>query len=98
MKALVLAGLAAALVSQSPAFAQGGAGASRTGSSIDSSSTGGATGAGASSLNTSSDNNGGGSNATAKSSTMRPGDNDTRQSQGGQMAVPGTGTSGTNRK
>lgn len=98
MKALVLAGLAAALVSQPAAFAQGGAAASRTGTSIDSSSTGGATGAGASSLNTSSDNNGGGSNAPARSSTTRPGDNDTRQSQGGQMAIPGTGTSGTNRK
>ena len=98
MKKLVLAGLVAALAFPSSAFAQGGAGASRTGSSIDSSGTGGTTGAGASGLNTSSDNNGGGSNAPAKSSTMRPGDNDTRQSQGGQMAAPGTGTSGTNRK
>ncbi len=98
MKALMMmAGLAAALLAQSPAFAQG-AGASRTGSSIDSPGTGGTTGAGASSLNTSSDNNGGGSNAPAKSSTSRPEDNDTRQSQGGQMGGPGPGTSGTNRK
>jgi hypothetical protein len=97
MKALVLAGLVAALAFSPSAFAQG-AGASRTGSSIDSSSTGGTTGAGASSLNTSSDNNGGGANAPAKSSTTRPGDNDTRQTQGGQQAMPGSGSTGANRK
>ena len=84
------------LVAASAAFAQGGAGASRTGSSIDSSGSGGTTGAGASSLNTSSDNNGGGANAPAKSSTTRPGDNDTRQTQGGQQAMPGS--TGANRK
>ena len=97
MKKLVLAGLVAALAFPPSAFAQGGAGASRTGSSIDSSSTGGTTGAGASSLNTSSDNNGGGANAPAKSSTTRPGDNDTRQTQGGQQAMPGSGST-ANRK
>jgi hypothetical protein len=98
MKAVVLAGLIAALASQPSAFAQGGAGVSRTGSSIDATGTGGATGAGASSLNTSSDANSGGSSAPAKSKTERPGDNDTRQSQGGQMNAPGAGTMGTNRK
>jgi hypothetical protein len=98
MKKLVLAGLVAALAFPSSAFAQGGAGASRTGSSIDSSGTGGTTGAGASGLNTSSDNNGGGANAPAKSSTTRPGDNDTRQTQGGQQAMPGSGSTGANRK
>jgi hypothetical protein len=97
MKKLVLAGLVAALAFPPAAFAQG-AGASRTGSSIDSPGTGGTTGAGASSLNTSSDNNGGGANAPAKSSTTRPGDNDTRQTQGGQQAIPGSGSTGANRK
>jgi hypothetical protein len=97
MKKLVLAGLVAALAFPPAAFAQG-TGASRTGSSIDSPGTGGTTGAGASSLNTSSDNNGGGANAPAKSSTTRPGDNDTRQTQGGQQAIPGSGSTGANRK
>ncbi|MHB0770068.1 hypothetical protein [Bradyrhizobium sp. 5.13L] len=98
MKALVLAGLIAALASHSTALAQG-AGASRTGSSIDSTGTGGATGAGASGLNTSSDNNSGGASAPAKSSTMRPGDNDpSRQTQGGQQAMPNSGSTGANRK
>ena len=97
MKALVIAGLIAALASPPSAFAQGSAGASRTGSSINSTGTGGTTGAGASSLNTSSDANSGGANAPAKSSTMRPGDNDpARQTQGGQQALPNA--TGTNRK
>jgi hypothetical protein len=97
MKALVLAALVAALTSPLPAFAQDGTGASRTGSSINSTGTGGTTGAGASSLNTSSDNNSGGASAPAKSSTMRPGDNDpSRQTQGGQQALPNS--TGTNRK
>lgn len=98
MKALVIAGLIAALASQSIALAQGGAGASRTGSSIDSTGTGGTTGAGASGLNTSSDNNSGGASAPAKSSTNRPGDNDPRQTQGGQQAMPNSGSTGANRK
>lgn len=84
----------AALASPLTAFAQGGTGASGTGSSINSTGTGGTTGAGASGLNTSSDNNRGGASAPAKSSTMRPGDNDpARQTQGVRQAdsnAPGT--------
>ncbi|SFM69876.1 hypothetical protein SAMN05216573_103553 [Bradyrhizobium sp. Rc3b] len=98
MKVLVLAGLVAALASPPSAYGQGGAGTSRTGSSINSTGTGGATGAGASGLNTSSDNNSGGASAPAKSTTTRPGDNDPRQTQGGQQAMPNSGSSGANRK
>lgn len=89
MKALVIAALMAAFASPLAAFAQGGTEASGTGSSINSTGTGGTTGARASGLNTSSDNNSGGASAPAKSSTMRPGDNDpARQTQGGQQAEP----------
>ena len=98
MKTFVLAAVIAALA-QAPAFAQGGTGASRTGSSINSTGTGGATGAGASSLNTSSDANGGGASAPAKSTTEQPSTNDPqRQTQGGQQAMPGSGSTGANRK
>ncbi len=97
MKTLVIAALIAALASPLAAFAQGGTGASRTGSSINSTGTGGTTGAGASGLNTSADNNSGGASAPAKSSTTRPGDNDpSRQTQGGQQAEPNA--PGTQRK
>ncbi|HXH45509.1 MAG TPA: hypothetical protein VNK51_16900 [Bradyrhizobium sp.] len=97
MKALVLAAFIAALASPLTALAQGGAGPSSTGSSINSTGTGGTTGAGASGLNTSSDNNSGGSSAPAKSSTMRPGDNDpSRQTQSGRQAEPNA--PGTQRK
>lgn len=72
MKKLVTVALGAALMTISTAYAQNGTGASRTGSSINSSGIGGAAGAGASSLNTPSDNNGGGARAPAKSAPVPP--------------------------
>jgi len=97
MKAFVLAALVAA-IAQSSAFAQDGAGASRTGSSINSTGTGGTTGAGASSLNTSSDNNGGGASAPAKSSPAQSGNGNPQQTQGGQQAAPKSSATGANPK
>ncbi len=97
MKTFIFAVLIAALA-QGPAFAQGSTGASRTGSGINSPGTGGTTGAGASSLNTSSDNNSGGASAPARSTSERPSANDPRQTQGGQQAVPGSGSTGAKSK